>query len=147
MTGPIRHVGILLAVVAAFAWGIVLEAAPADDVRRLWVAVIALPLVLLITALAASFSEKTSWVTAISLGAATGYLAAAMLTLGAFSLFALEVDGRELNGFGDSDLTWQGALVLGLLYFGAGGAVLGAVCGAAARALRAGLAQWPRPGP
>ena len=144
MTGLIRHLGIAMVAVAAFAWGIVLEAWADDHLSP--IATI-LPLLLVLTAaLAVSFSERTGWVTAVVLGGVAGCLAGIVLVLGAFSLFALEIDGRDLNDLGGPDLTWQGALIIGLVFVGVAGAALGAACGAAARALRTILAQRPQLG-
>ena len=143
MTGPIRHLGIALAVGAAFGWGFYLEARSAsDDLGAL--AIILTPLVILTAVLAISFSERTGWVTAVVLGGVAGCAVGIALPLGASLLFILEIGGRELDDLGGPDIIWQAALILGLIFFGAGGAVLGAACGAAARAVRWELAQWPR---
>ncbi len=98
-------------------------------------------LVLLLTAaLAVGFGEKVPFMTALIFGVGVGCLTGITLVLGAFSPFALELGGRDLNELG-ADEPWDVRLTFGLIYWGAVGAVVGAACGMAAWALRFGLGQ------
>ncbi len=126
---------------AAFMWGFAAEAASVDEFWRWRGLLIFGPLALLLTAtLAASFEKKVPLLTAVVFGVVTGCLTAMMLVLGVFSPFALELGERDLNELGP-DLAWDVSLALGLIFWGAGGAVVGAACGVAAWALRFGLGQ------
>ena len=129
-----------MVLVAAFIWGFAAETTSLFDQfwpGMLWMG--ALPL-LLTAALAASFGKKVMLPTAVVFGVVAGFLTAIMFLLGVFSPFALELGERDLNELG-ADEPWDVRLTWGLILYGAGGAVLGAVCGIAAWALHFGLRQ------
>ena len=98
-------------------------------------------LVLLVTvALAVGLGERVRLPTAVVAGVVAGCLTAITFVLGYFSIFALELGERDLNDLG-GDIGWDVSLALGLIIWGAGGAVVGAACGIAVWALRFGLGQ------
>ena len=125
---------------AAFMWGVAAETASLYD--EFWPSVLMLgALVLLVTvALAVGLGERVRLPTAVVAGVVAGCLTAITFVLGYFSLFALELGKRDLNDLG-GDIGWDVSLALGLIIWGAGGAVVGAACGIAAWALRFGLGQ------
>lgn len=138
-----RSAGVAAVLAAAFILGFVAETTSLYD--ELWpegVLTVIVPLfLLLIAALAAGFGEKVTFMTAVLLGLTAGCLTGIMFLLGAFSPFALELGERDLNDVGGADLAWDFALTLGLIIWGAGGAVLGAASGIAAWALHLGLGR------
>ena len=128
---------------AAFILGFAAETTSLYD--ELWpqgVVTVIVPLALLVTAaLAAGFAKEVPLLTAMVLGVGAGFLTGIMFLLGAFSPFALELGERDLNDVGGAELAWDFALTLGLIIWGAGGAVLGAASGIAAWALHLGLGR------
>ena len=137
-----RSVGIAAVLAAAFILGFVAETTSLFD--EFWpqgVVTVIVPLALLVTAaLAAGFAKEVPLLTAMVLGVGTGFLTGIVLFLGAFSPFALELGERDLNDLG-GDIAWDVSLTLGLIIWGAGGAVLGAASGTAAWTLHLGLGR------
>ncbi len=119
---------------AAFMWGFAAATTALFD--EFWPSVLlsGLLVLLLTAALAASVGKKVGLVTAVVSGVVAGCLGGIMFVLGAFSPFALELGERDLNDLG-GDIGWDVSLALGLIIWGAGGAVVGAACGIAAWAL------------
>ena len=99
---------------------------------------------LLTIVLAAIISRDVPLLTGAVLGLVTGCLIGILvgiaLVLGASTPFALKLGGRDLADVG-GDLAWGPALAWALIIVGAGGAVVGALCGIAAWALHFGLGE------
>ena len=134
-------VGVAAVLAAAFIWGFAAETASVDEFWRWKGLLIFGPLVVLLTAaLAAGFGKKVRLLTAVVFGVVAGCLTAMMLVLGVFSPFALELGQRDLNELG-ADEPWDVRLTMGLIYWGAGGAAVGAACGIVAWALHFALGQ------
>ncbi len=133
-------VGFGAVLAAAFVLGFVGETMSLFD--EFWPGVLLLGalVLLLIVALAVSVGEKVPFMTALIFGVGVGCLTAITWVLGASWPFALELGGRDLNELG-ADEPWDVRLTMGLIYWGAVGAVLGAACGIAAWALRYSLGQ------
>ncbi len=121
---------------AAFAVGFAAETA---SLYEFWPSVLVLgALVLLVTvALAVGLGERVRLPTAVVAGVVAGCLTAIVFVLGASSPFALELGGRNLYELG-GDSPWELTLTIGLIFWGAAGAVVGAACGIAVWALRLG---------
>ena len=128
---------------AAFIVGLAIETTSLFE--EVWPGVLLLGvLVLLLTVvLAASLGEKVTLptaVTAVIVGLLVGCLMGITFLLGAISPFALELGERDLNDL-EGDIGLDVSLTIGLIFWGAGGAVAGAASGTAAWALRFGLGQ------
>ena len=126
----------------AFVGGFALTAWLSDE-RPAVVLTVVGPLVLLLTvALVVILGDEVTLPTAVVSGVVAGFTMGTMFVLGILSPFALELGGRDLNEFG-GDTGWPAPLIMGVIFMGAGGAVVGAVCGVAAWALHFALGQKP----
>ncbi len=108
----------LLLISAVLPWGLVLTVA--------------------LTGIARGWGSRTAAVAAgILLGAAGGMV----FILGLFVPYPLGVGGRELQGFGTSDVSWFNWLRAWLLMGAVGGAIIGVGAGAIAWALNSGFGE------
>ncbi len=144
--GPRGRIAIGAVLAAVFVVGFAMAAWLPDERPGVVLSVVAqlllllVPALLLTAALAVSLGEKAPLPNAVVSGVFGGWLMALMFVLGIFSPFALELGGRDLIEFG-GDIYWYNHLIVALVYTGAGGAVVGAVCGVAAWTLRFALGQ------
>jgi hypothetical protein len=102
--------------------------------------VVVLPVLLVTAALTVAFADRPSLPVAVQVGSLAGCAAGVAFAVGDFLPFALGIDTRDLNNFGDSDMVWQASLVYGVILGGAAGITMGVACGAAAWGVRVALA-------
>ncbi len=134
-----KSLGVLAVLALSFLWGFVVEVLSIADGREFWayLLVVGLLALVLIVALAVLLG-RSNMLLGPRVGLVLGSLVGALFVVGVVSPFFMELGDRDLTDVG-GDLPWEASLMWGMILWGGGGAVVGAVCGGVVSALKAGL--------
>jgi hypothetical protein len=131
--------GVLALLGLSFMWGFVVEVLSVADGREYWAYLLVVgPWALVLMVALVVLLGRSNLLLGPLVGLVLGSLAAALFVVGVVSPFFMELGDRDLTDVG-GDLSWEVSLMLGMIVWGGGGAVAGAVCGGVASALKAGL--------